>query len=757
MDQVESTACVFCNNVGVGLSELKPVQSPLISSSIHSRRRKNVLFNLGNGYCTTDEEEAKDYILGREFPQILKLKGIKSNEEFSQECIGVNKMPNLNLSEIPHIVNYTDYQRKTRERGLFSAMNLTQSQKHYRTPENQHRETVNMIKKEVSEAEVFHGIDEYFQLKNESVIIFTNIEVNDEKEKDAVIVNLTRGYILLVEVKNFLTDRKYTNQKYSSIQKGVKQLNEAHQTLKRICNLKNEWMVIKMLFGMDKEPLLYICSQCHPFVATSKETKFSKLMETIINHSAIDIKKDFTFCDDFYKIIRELLPTRLRIASDVTDLFSSSMKSSILEGIKSNVKQAGRVENIAFWSNNQIDIVQNSLWLRRVLFVPHKTGYSTGKTLLMAHCAKQLSRRGEKVLWISTNSEILSHVSKILGFSPVKSIQHMNLEKCFQNEKNIELTMFPFDTPYDQKATAFENFLRTKTNYHIFIDEMAGKEENQDVYHRIIKWSKLHNQNKHLWIVCYQNVDEISDEQQLNEKFLLIDLKYPLRNTSKIVQFCQSKSRESTCRYAFEKYDHSRNLLHLECPTNLTEGFDPIEIRGITYKDGLEKALEVLKDLSDNQIHPTLFVFGNFSYMNCKKCYNMKLVNFHGYFGDLQFLSHIKEIYNKCGRPDQEIVENMWMPETRDNYHVKDWVNDLRGKDMFTKENMIHGLSHDVVVVFKDDNTQLFPTNVCLRACAILVVVTLPELAYDNLCFCGEPKEKTWVKKQKKKKKHNRL
>ena len=212
MDQVESTACVFCNNVGVGLSELKPVQSPLISSSIHSRRRKNVLFNLGNGYCTTDEEEAKDYILGREFPQILRLKGIKSNEEFSQECIGVNKMPNLNLSEIPHIVNYTDYQRKTRERGLFSAMNLTQSQKHYRTPENQHRETVNMIKKEVSEAEVFHGIDEYFQLKNESVIIFTNIEVNDEKEKDAVIVNLTRGYILLVEVKNFLTDRKYTNQ-----------------------------------------------------------------------------------------------------------------------------------------------------------------------------------------------------------------------------------------------------------------------------------------------------------------------------------------------------------------------------------------------------------------------------------------------------------------------------------------------------------------------------------------------------------------
>ena len=135
----------------------------------------------------------------------------------------------------------------------------------------------------------------------------------------------------------------------------------------------------------------------------------------------------------------------------------------------------------------------------------------------------------------------------------------------------------------------------------------------------------------------------------------------------------------------------------------------------------------------------------------------MKLVNFHGYFGDLQFLSHIKEIYNKCGRPDQEIVENMWMPETRDNYHVKDWVNDLRGKDMFTKENMIHGLSHDVVVVFMDDDAQFFPTNICLRACAILVVVSLPELAYDNLCFCGEPKEKTWVKKQKKKKKHNRL
>ena len=750
MAQALSTARVCCNNVGI--SELKLVHSPASSS----QRGKNILFNLGNGYCTTDEEKAKDYILGREFPQVLKLKGIISNEEFSPECIGVNKMPNLNLSEIPHIVNYKDYQTKTRERGLFSSMNLSQSHKHYRTPENQHRETVNAIKKEVSETEVFQGIEEYFDSRNESVIIFTNIEIHDEKEKDALIVNMTRGYILLVEVKNFITDRRYKNQTFSSIQKGLKQLNEAHQILKSIFNLKNEWKVIKILFGMDREPLLYICPKCQPFVAISKETKFCKFMETIIKTSSIEIKADYSFGNDFYKIIRELLPTRLRIAGGVTDLFCSSMKSSILEGIKGNVKQAGCVENIAFWSNNQIDIVQNCLWLPRCLFVPSRTGYSTGKTLLMAHCAKQLSRRGEKVLWISTNSEILSFQAERLGFSPVKSIQHMNLEKCFKKEKNIELKMFPFDTPYDQKSTVFEKFLKTKSNYHIFIDEVSGREENQDVYHRIIEWSHLHNQRKHLWVVCYQNVDDIS-EQQLVEKFVLIDLKYPLRNTSKIVQFCQSKSRETTCRSADEKYDHSLNVLHLECPSNLTEGLDPREIKGITYKDGLEKALEVLKDLSDNQIHPTLFVFGNFSYMNCKKCYNMKLVNFHGYFGDLQFLSHIKEIYNKCGRPDQEIVENMWMPETRDNYHVKDWVNDLRGKDLFTKENMIHGLSHDVVVVFKDDNTQLFPTNVCLRACAILVVVTLPELAYDNLCFCGEPKEKTWVKKQKKKKKHNRL
>ena len=127
--------------------------------------------------------------------------------------------------------------------------------------------------------------------------------------------------------------------------------------------------------------------------------------------------------------------------------------------------------------------------------------------------------------------------------------------------------------------------------------------------------------------------------------------------------------------------------------------------------------------------------------------------NVDGDLGTFQFLCHIQNIYNKCGRQDQEIVENMWMPLTRNNYHVKDWVNDLRGKDMFTKENMIHGLSHDVVVVFKNDNTQLFPVNICLRACAILVVVSLPELAYANLCFCGEQKEKTWVKKQKKKKK----
>ena len=55
---------------------------------------------------------------------------------------------------------------------------------------------------------------------------------------------------------------------------------------------------------------------------------------------------------------------------------------------------------------------------------------------------------------------------------------------------------------------------------------------------------------------------------------------------------------------------------------------------------------------------------------------------------------------------------------------------------MFIRTDMVHGLSHDVVICFQEDNPEIFEHNVCMRARAVLIVVYIPEKAYKRICFC---------------------
>ena len=82
------------------------------------------------------------------------------------------------------------------------------------------------------------------------------------------------------------------------------------------------------------------------------------------------------------------------------DILASSMNKCIIEAININVAKAGQPENIAFWSGEQLDLVHSCLDIKRCLFVPQKTGFSTGKTVISAHCAKELSKQGERVRFL---------------------------------------------------------------------------------------------------------------------------------------------------------------------------------------------------------------------------------------------------------------------------------------------------------------------------------------------------------------------
>ena len=136
-------------------------------------------------------------------------------------------------------------------------------------------------------------------------------------------------------------------------------------------------------------------------------------------------------------------------------------------------------------------------------------------------------------------------------------------------------------------------------------------------------------------------------------------------------------------------------------------------------------------ELCGNQ--PALFVIDmTMAYDHCGKCYDKNNIDYGG--GDDQFYNHVNGIYKKHKRKNS-FAQNYVRPLIP-NRDVENWIANPEGVDMYTKTDLIHGLSHDIVVCFQQDDPDRFEHNVCMRSRAILIVVYLPAKAYENKCFC---------------------
>ena len=136
----------------------------------------------------------------------------------------------------------------------------------------------------------------------------------------------------------------------------------------------------------------------------------------------------------------------------------------------------------------------------------------------------------------------------------------------------------------------------------------------------------------------------------------------------------------------------------------------------------MNEAVKSLKELCGDQ--PALFVVDwSRASDNCKKCYNMRKLD--GDDREFQIFNHIGNIYKGHNRKNG-YVQNYEVP-LQPNRNVENWITNPDGKDMYTRTDLVHGLSHDVVVCFQEDSPNIFEHNVCMRSRAILIVVYIPE------------------------------
>ena len=203
------------------------------------------------------------------------------------------------------------------------------------------------------------------------------------------------------------------------------------------------------------------------------------------------------------------------------------MKSELLALSSKNIEAAGKAENVAFWSPAQVNIALQCLSMNRVLF---KSGWSTGKTILMMDCAKKLSNK-EKVLFvINDHYGTINLVKNKNEVNNLPLLLQLKLEGYFKD--NAELITIVSERLDIGKLP---NLVEKYEDHNIFVDEMRFTKSldqiDEEAYNNLKKVSDI-VQDKHFWIAItiYEGKDVVFDMKRV-DFFNHFPLKLSLRNS----------------------------------------------------------------------------------------------------------------------------------------------------------------------------------------------------------------------------------
>ena len=566
---------------------------------------------------------------------------------------------------------------------------------------------------------------------------------------------------------------------------GLQQVEKTVEILKKYFdrNLQKTWKVYTLLYGTERHPKFPICETCKQFIFTSDDNFVEKLENIFLNEP----RQDRSYAGDFYFIVKELLPKRVKIAAEVSDLFS--MNKTLMKKISKNVSIAGRPTTVSFWSPFQYNVAAQCLKMKRVMF---NSAWSTGKTILMMDCARKLLHRGEKVLFL------INDFYNLLQQNP--SLLQMKILACFQTIPNCA-NLLKLETRFFNGLEELLKYISLPENeqYNVFVDELRLDDMSETEYKNLKDLSLNVRHDKHLWlaVAVYNGTD--LDKKKLEKFFLMPELLFSLRNSSSVTTFVKSKQELNPHHYDVldtgkEGIDADANLsekemlefmvnkfkkdmavipdfqkvkyikawcksltsynsdngvnerildsmgahirkyknLNFVSPSNQTKSFLPVLEKVDNFRVGFKKAFEFLKRISNS--HYALFIcnWTNNFYENCS-CYNeeywKRLMNKKKIRENLK--ANIFEVYSEEKRKNPTIYL-----EEEDIDQTTRWINERpKTCDLITDYSMVQGFEHNTVVVFQDQDPEKFDHNSCMRANSYLIVLEIPLEQRYGLCF----------------------
>ena len=290
--------------------------------------------------------------------------------------------------------------------------------------------------------------------------------------------------------------------------------------------------------------------------------------------------------------------------------------------------------------------------------------------------------------------------------------------KDFQAENNLAINNFKIVTCNLNTDGALQRLLGTNKDYdNIFIDELVYDDVN------IKDW--IPKIRGHLWIIIsygkdmHYNRKQLRDTSPNGDQFYIPSLNEVMGSTQQIVSYVKRKSNAVSKFSAY--YDDAASIQNLILPASIQEKND-YEIEANDFDDAFRITFEELNSKKINSA-VILFDFDSSSTCNCYKNNAEKISTFSSY---------VKEIAKENNRKEPVVyLSKNQIDENRANQ----WVSDTKFRDLITANVLVHGYSHDAVVIFQEQNSDYLEHYLCLRASQFLMIVMIPEEEFRGLCF----------------------
>ena len=207
-------------------------------------------FFMGNGITTTDCAKAANDLLCRDHEKVLRVL-----KKYRRGKLGAYFVPPMFISEIPEVIEPDQYNAKT---------------------ENQGKQK-DIVRGQIAEQKMFHALKEHFDDNKDDVLIIHShkfLDGNVHNEKDFVLLNLTKGYLMVLEVK--ASQSKYQTAK--------RQLSHAKEKIEEIFAAlgitSSKWKYVGVFFAQHgSEKPLFTCNNCSKYAIIGPENIAQQLTE----------------------------------------------------------------------------------------------------------------------------------------------------------------------------------------------------------------------------------------------------------------------------------------------------------------------------------------------------------------------------------------------------------------------------------------------------------------------------------------------